>query len=310
MFKKILICLLIVGVCATGYAADFVTTNYKLIVPEFNSRDWGEKLSNDIITIDALMWGISTDLTIISSDISAISNTVTILSNDVQEMRDVTIPIISSDVQAISNTVVIISNDAAYWTVSADATKATIISNDLAGYTGPLLIVSSDVSDLKDLTTIISSDIGSFGEIVQIVNVTSGDTVTGSTAIPYDDTIPQITEGEEYMALEITPTSATNALLILAKVQGCNGANGTNTVALFQDSTADALTVAGLQAAAANTLNEHVIQYYMLAGTTSATTFRIRAGGTAGTWRFNGTSAGRTYFGRANSSLTIMEIKQ
>lgn len=42
-------------------AGDYTTTNYKLIVPEEGSRDWSEKLSNDIISIDNVLKMVSND---------------------------------------------------------------------------------------------------------------------------------------------------------------------------------------------------------------------------------------------------------
>jgi hypothetical protein len=51
------------------------------------------------------------------------------------------------------------------------------------------------------------------------------------------------------------------------------------------------------------------IQHYMAAGTTSETTFKIRAGGSgAGTFTFNGAVGGRYFGGVGNAFLTITEI--
>ena len=145
--------------------------------------------------------------------------------------------------------------------------------------------------------------------ILQIQKIVTGAVATGSTVIPYDDTIPQITEGNEYMTLAITPKSATSLLKIDVVFIGTHGAGGNNTVALFQDSTANALAAAnygnigGIGGAAPGCFS-----YYMVAGTTSSTTFRIRAGSdTAGTLTFNGTGGARRYGGVLASSITITE---
>ena len=59
----------------------------------------------------------------------------------------------------------------------------------------------------------------------------------------------------------------------------------------------------------ANTALEVVLDYYMTAGTASATTFKVRLGmASAGTLTLNGISAGRKYGGVLISSLTITEI--
>jgi len=51
------------------------------------------------------------------------------------------------------------------------------------------------------------------------------------------------------------------------------------------------------------------MMHYMAAGTTSSTTFRIRAGAAGGTQTFNGWSAARKHGGVMGSILTITEHK-
>lgn len=148
------------------------------------------------------------------------------------------------------------------------------------------------------------------GDIVQIVYTQSGALATGTTVLPYDDTIPQITEGVEFMTLAITPTSATNKLLIEHIGHYSNSVAAYVGVALFQDATAGALA-AGLQAAtSASSPLIYSLRHEMVSGTTSSTTFRIRAGmHTAGTLTFNGESGARKYGGILASSIRITEIK-
>ncbi len=50
--------------------------------------------------------------------------------------------------------------------------------------------------------------------LVQVVNTETGAVATGTTVMPADNTIPQNTEGDEYMTLAITPTNTNNKLLI------------------------------------------------------------------------------------------------
>ena len=57
-------------------------------------------------------------------------------------------------------------------------------------------------------------------QVVQVVNVKDGEVATGTTQIAADDTIPQNTEGDEYMTLSITPKSTSNILLIEASING------------------------------------------------------------------------------------------
>ncbi len=148
------------------------------------------------------------------------------------------------------------------------------------------------------------------GVVVQVKNTQTGAVATGTTVIPVDDTIPQNTEGDEYMTLAITPTSATNTLKIEVRLFA-SSANATNwmTGALFQDSTADAIAVGAAFNTTATSFNPVIITHYMVAGTTSATTFKVRAGANgAGTTTFNGQSTARRFGGRLASSITISEI--
>lgn len=149
----------------------------------------------------------------------------------------------------------------------------------------------------------------STGAIVQIVNTQTGAMATGSTVIPNDDTIPQNTEGDQYMSLAITPTSATNKLKIDVVVNLASSATGALIAALFQDSTAGALAAVSEYTATANGNMRLTFTHYMTAGTTSSTTFKVRAGnGNAGTTTFNGASGARLYGGVMASSITITEI--
>jgi hypothetical protein len=147
------------------------------------------------------------------------------------------------------------------------------------------------------------------GGAIQTVNTQTGAVATGTTTIPNDDTIPQNTEGTEFMTLAVTPTSATNKLRIDVVWQGTSNTNSTGIiVALFQDSTANALAT-GSFTANASFLQTTTFSHYMTAGTTSATTFKVRAGpDQAATVTFNGVAAGRKFGGVMASSITITEI--
>lgn len=149
------------------------------------------------------------------------------------------------------------------------------------------------------------------GSVIQTVATTYTGVGTGTTAIPFDDTIPQITEGVEYMTQAITPNNASNTLIITANAMltGSNQADNSS-VALFQDATANALAAKGWSSASSGRPSSVTLVHKMAAGTTSATTFRIRAGGSdTQTITFNGTAGGRIYGGIVISSIVIQEIK-
>jgi len=150
------------------------------------------------------------------------------------------------------------------------------------------------------------------GKIIQVVNVMDGAVATSSgSVIPYDDTIPQITEGYEFMTLAITPTSATNKLLITVTINLIpeSSSNGV-IVALFQDATAGALAVQNDALDEVRCNKVVTFSHYMTAGTTSATTFRVRGSADiSGNVTFNGYIGGvRKFGGVMASSITITEI--
>lgn len=149
----------------------------------------------------------------------------------------------------------------------------------------------------------------SVGKIVQVVNTQTGTYSTANGVIPYDNTIPQKTEGREVMTRTITPVSAANKLKIdvIAHIghydQPC-------TAALFQNSLSNALAC-GVHQGRYNQVFPVVFTHFMIAGTTSMITFKVRVGCTSGNIVFNGrgNGDGPKYGGVLASSITVTEIK-
>ena len=167
------------------------------------------------------------------------------------------------------------------------------------------------ISDAGVLKRLDASLIGG-GKVLQRVYVESGALITGSSnSIPEDDTIPQNTEGTEVMTLAITPTSATSKLHIFANAFGSHSASTRTGIALFVDSTANALAFTGSANGGATTMHGTQLQHVLTSGSTSARTYKIRMGGMAssGTLSFNGQSGARKFGGVILSSIIIMEIE-
>lgn len=150
------------------------------------------------------------------------------------------------------------------------------------------------------------------GIVKQVVQTTYATYANTTNVIPLDDTIPQNTEGTEIMTQAITPYSATNVLLIEVSVCGSFSAGATGGIAgLFQDSTANALRAITFGYASAPLTCYSLPTYKMAAGTTSATTFKVRTGpGVGGTMYLNGNSSARLLGGTVACSITITEISQ
>lgn len=165
-----------------------------------------------------------------------------------------------------------------------------------------------------DGTALVSATAASAlsGSVIQTVNTLVVTSSTGTTVIPADDTIPQNTEGTEFMTLAITPNNASNKLKILVVFNGASSGGVSVAGALFQDSTANALSAcfATGSISAGNATFQLVLEHYMSAGTTSSTTFKFRVGGLAATTiTMNGVNGSRYFGGILPSSITIQEIK-
>jgi hypothetical protein len=149
------------------------------------------------------------------------------------------------------------------------------------------------------------------GAVVDSVHAAYTTNASLSTTIPFDDTVPQNTEGTQILSVTITPKSASNILRL--RFRGTGAAAITNTpviCALFRDSTASALcadyalTIIGTVQAGNMTLTHEVA-----AGSTSATTFKIRVGASLGAMAMNGVSGGRKFGGVMAATLTVEEVR-
>lgn len=144
----------------------------------------------------------------------------------------------------------------------------------------------------------------------QIVSSKSGAVQTGTTALPFDDTAPpQSSEGDEYYTVTITPVSASSTLLIQGVLNFSHTTALTSvTACIFQDAIADALACSSFINTTATGIMSIPIFWTMTSGTTSATTFKLRAGGATGaTMTVNGTSGGRQLGGAFSSGLVVQE---
>lgn len=147
------------------------------------------------------------------------------------------------------------------------------------------------------------------GSVLQVVNFQTGAVATGTTTIPLDNTIPQITEGTQFLSLAITPISATSKLLFNIIVTGSPAVADYIATALFQGATANAIAATNQYTGANGGTAFGILNYFMTSGTTSSTTFTVRAGTrNAGTVTINGGGGVGYYGGVMYSSITITEI--
>lgn len=162
------------------------------------------------------------------------------------------------------------------------------------------------------LTVTVSG--GGAGSQVGFAYTTSTTSASTASVIPQDDTIPQNTEGAAYASLDtsITPKFTTSLLEVEVYIPWMS-ANGlrTPTLALFRDSGADAIAARfSTSVAASGAAAEGRIRAIVSAGSTSATTFKLRWGIDAGTGYLL-QSAGTEYFSTSDKAImTVREIAQ
>ena len=134
----------------------------------------------------------------------------------------------------------------------------------------------------------------------------TGTYATNTALIPADNTIPQITEGTEFMALSYVPNQIGSILVIDVVFSG--GCNNSLMCALFDGNT-DA--IAGSSQWVSSDYCNVAFKFEMISVSLSAIPFTVRAGArVAGTTWFNGSSIGATFGGVMASSITVTEIAQ
>lgn len=147
------------------------------------------------------------------------------------------------------------------------------------------------------------------GEIVQKFRTTTAAVTTGTTLVPFDDTIPQSGEGIQLFTQAITPTSKANIIEAEADVFMFLSVAGAGVLSLYQDSTANAWSSTMVGQSTGSGPWRQQIDDRMVAGTISSTTIKLRGGGNnANTTTFNGISGARYYGGVQDSWLEVREV--
>lgn len=145
--------------------------------------------------------------------------------------------------------------------------------------------------------------------LVQRVVTASTAVVSGTAQIPLDDSIPQITEGTQFLAVTITPRNAASTLVVEGDVTFSTSNVATITAAIHQNSAADAIAAVPFSAPGNNDYFMR-IRHSFVANTVAAISIQLRLGGSgATTIHMNGSTTGtRRYGGVAASSLSVTEI--
>lgn len=190
--------------------------------------------------------------------------------------------------------------------ITSSGTLAVTLANQNANlaFLGP----ASGAAAAPTFRAMVGADLPAGAQFNRQVTVDTTMQTTSAT-FPNDNTKPQQSEGFEWLTVSITPTNALNRLLL--QVSGILSINGGAVIgAIFQDAIADALDSGFVPMGGTNAPYKVSYEYEMVAGTTSATTFKFRIGlQSAATITINGTGGATWFGGVLQSTFSVVEIK-
>ena len=308
------------------YIASYGTTNailvYKVTGSVSSASTYSKVAVTHVLTVGTISDGDSIGLTFVPSGVDGAGSGDMEASNNLSDVASAATSFgnIKQAASASATGVVEIATAAEVNTgtdtarvVTPDTLEQFVTGATTATITASDEIVFADVgsSNAKKKDTVQGIlDLVSGGKVLQVVQTTDSAVATGSTVFPVDDTVPQNDEGNEWMTLAVTPASASNLLRIDVCVNQATTSDDSMACAIFQDTTANALAATAYRQSAANKINSIYMTHWMTAGTTSATTFKVRGGGmNSGTITFNGVSSGRLFGGVMSSFIIITEVE-
>ncbi len=190
-------------------------------------------------------------------------------------------------------------------TGALSTTTSVTVGNGLTVTTGGLTVSAGTVSFPAGSITVASVPNG-FTVDRAFASYTATTSITNS--IPYDNTIPQVGEGDEILSAAITPKSTTNRIRIRFQGSASTNTSANAVVAAFVNGGADAV-VASASTVNADTL-PLILEWEYVPGSVAAQTVTIRAGVTGGTMKFNSEAGANARFnGKSAATLVLEEIK-
>lgn len=134
---------------------------------------------------------------------------------------------------------------------------------------------------------------------------------SGGTVIPWDDTIPQVTEGSQIMTLTFTPLS--DRIEIEAAVPIGYGVNdGRGALAIFKDGAANAIAAENAMISNSYLISTPIVcavRSTVTPGTSVTIAVRVGPGSGTGTMYVNGISTGRKLGGTSIAWLKVREVR-
>ena len=148
------------------------------------------------------------------------------------------------------------------------------------------------------------------GSIIGSVHEEYSTSATLGTLTPFDDSIPQITEGVQVLTATVTPSSTSSTILIKVAAQVSATVAGTLiTTAVHRNSSTDAIAASFSGIGSGDHLYPMHLSYEDSPSTTSAVTYTVRIGANTNGCVINGNSSGRIGGGSQVAAIDLMEIK-
>lgn len=192
------------------------------------------------------------------------------------------------------------------YTGSAVTTKAMRV----LGYMEFSLTTAGTWDKSPDKTQIWQPGMKLPGDVVGSSYKRDGASATTTTTLPGDNTIPQNTEGAEFTTLAYTPNASANILRIESSTYVATDTTSSPlSLALFQDTTADAIISTVQHSAGINAVASLSLRFETKALSTTARTYKIRYGANAGgTTRVNGEGASGLHGGILDAFIKVTEF--
>lgn len=131
------------------------------------------------------------------------------------------------------------------------------------------------------------------------------------STIPFDDTIPQVGEGTQILAVNDIAVQDTSHR-VRVSFQGffsvASAVGAMFTAALFVDGAANAVAASASSSFDNDTMHSIVLEFEHAPGDTDPHDYTIRVGASTGSSRMNGTTSARRLGGVARSTLVVQEV--